>query len=748
MNKANVISVPPSMEGVDRPDLYKNSSWPVETRVENLLKQMTQEEKLGQLNQLYPGENEDEAAKYLPLMRRGGVSSYIWPYINPALRNQFQRVAVQESRLGIPIIFGQDIIHGAYTLFPITLGLACSFDPELLERAQTVAARESRAEGIDWVFAPMCDLARDPRWGRVAETCGEDPYLSALCNAAQVRGFQGTNPAAPDRVASCLKHYVGYSAVTGGRDYNDSEITEWTLRNMHLPAFHAGVKAGALSIMSSFNSVEGIPAVANHHTLTEVLRGEWKFNGFVVSDWDAVTEMIPWGYARDNADAARLAISAGNDMDMKSEAYASHLAQEVKSERLSQATVDEAVRRVLRVKFQTGLFDRPYVDESGFKSAQMKPADLALARECVAKSTVLLKNTGILPLSKELKKVALIGPLGDDHSEILGCWKGRCTWSDMTLATGLKEALPRDTVLTVVKGCSINTSASMMTLQDGSVVPDENAQPTDADLKIDAAVLAAQDADVVIMAVGEPKGWTGENGSRAFLTLTGHQQALFDAVAAVGKPVVTIVFSGRPLALPEVWDNSAAVFYAWQPGIGAGQGLADLLVGNVAPSARLSMSVPRDVAQVPIFYNYPNTGRPGSGQYRDMASTDAKFWFGYGLTYTMFDYSPVRIIPAAKGKPAEAVVTLTNTGKREGVEVVQLYIGQLACHEGVRPKQELRGFKHVKLQPGERTDVCFPLSVEVLGYIDRKGNARVDAGEYQVWVAPRSHYGTPVKFVN
>jgi len=726
-------------------DGYEDPSQPVEKRVDNLLKQMTFEEKLGQLNQLVTGERKNDQALF-PLMRRGEVSSYIWGRGVPADRNQFQRIAVQESRLGVPIIFGMDIIHGATTLFPIALGLSCSFDPELFERAQAVAARETRAEGVEWVFAPMCDLARDPRWGRVAETCGEDPYLSSLCNAAQVRGFQGKNPAAPDRVAACLKHYVGYSAVTGGRDYNDSEITEWTLRNAHLPSFDAGVKAGALTIMSSFNTVEGIPAVANHHTLTEILRGEWKFKGFVVSDWLAVEQLVNWGFAKDKADAAALAINAGNDMDMKSEAYVPNLAAEIKAGRVTLATVDEAVRRVLRVKFQVGLFERPYVDESAYKAAQKQPEGIALARECVTKSTVLLKNTGILPLSKELKKIALIGPVGDDHREILGCWTGRTSWSKPTLASALKEALPADVTLTVVKGCAINTVPTTKTLQDGRIVPDESVPPTDADLKIDDAVAAARDADVVIMAVGEPKGFTGENASRAFLTLTGNQQALFDAVAATGKPVVTIVFSGRPLALPEVWEKSAAVFYAWQPGGEAGNGLADLLVGNASPSARLSMSVPRDVAQVPIFYNHYNTGRPRSGQYRDMKDMDAKFWFGYGLTYTTFEYSPVKITPSANGKPAEASVTITNTGKREGVEVPQLYIRQLVCHEGARPKQELRGFKRIKLQPGGKAEVSFPLTGEVLGYIDRKGEHRVDSGDYEIWIAPSAHNGKPLVY--
>jgi beta-glucosidase len=609
-----------------------------------------------------------------------------------------------------------------------------------------VAAREARATGIDWVFAPMCDLARDPRWGRVAETCGEDPYLSSLCNAAQVRGFQGTNPAAPDRVAACLKHYVGYSAVTGGRDKNDTEISEWTLRNAHLPPFHAGVTAGALTIMSAFNAIDGIPSTANRHVLTEILRDEWKFPGFVVSDWDAVRQMIKWGYARDNADAARLAINAGNDMDMKSEAFVPNLAAEVKAGRVSQETVDEAVRRVLRVKFQVGLFDRPFIDEAACKSAQKRPEALALARECVARSSVLLKNTGVLPVSKEIRKVALIGPVGDDHREMLGCWGGLCSWGDTTLAQAFRTAFGSNVTLTVVKGCDISIQPRTKTLQDGSVVLDESVAAVSGDIQIDEAVRAARDAEVVIMALGEPAGWTGEGGSRMFLSLGGKQQALFDAVAAVGKPVVALIFSGRPLSLPAVWEKAAAVLYVWQPGLQAGPGIADLLLGDVSPSARLSMSVLREVGQAPNYYNYLRTGLGGFSFRDHITSGEAQYWFGYGLTYTTFEYSPVRITPATNGLPAEAAVTITNTGKREGTEVAQLYIGQLVCHEGARPRQELRGFKRVTLDPGGKADVSFALTGEILGYVDRKGQPRVDAGEYEVTIAPSAHKGIPLKF--
>ncbi len=721
----------------------------VEKRIRDIIGRMTLEEKLGQLNQIFGGNENPLPPEFAEQVRKGAIGSFIWGYAQPELRNQIQRVAVEESRLGIPIIFGMDIIHGARTIFPIAPAMACSFEPELLERAQTVAAKEARAQGLEWVFAPMCDLARDARWGRVAETCGEDPYLSALCNAAQVRGFQGDDPSSTEHLAACLKHYVGYSCPRGGRDYSDTEITEWTLRNSHLPSFRAAVDAGALTVMSSFNAIGGIPAVANRHTLTEILREEWRFNGFVVSDWNAVKETVSWGYAKDDADAARLSICAGNDMDMISTAYRRTLAKQVKDGAVPVEVVDEAVKRVLRVKFQVGLFDRPYVDSAAYESAILRPESLSLARECVVKSTVLLKNDGVLPLSRKIRKLALIGPFGDDQTEMLGCWHGSGEPKDVvTLAKGLKEKLGSRISLTVVKGCSVSTQPRMKMLQDGSTVIDDSVPEDDAEINLDEAISAAKGADIVIMAVGEPRGITGEGGSRANLILPGRQQELFDAVAKCGKPVVTVVFSGRTLTLSEVFDKSAAVLFAWQPGIQAGNGLADLLSGDAAPSARLSMSVPYEVGQVPLYYNHYVTGRRSGGVYRDGVPTAARFWFGYGLTYTKFEYGDMKIVSAKKGKAAEAVTTIRNKGRRKGVETVQLYIRQLACNEGARPMQELRGFKRVELKPGESVKVRFPLTEEVLSYVDRKGVTRVDKGDFHVWMAPNARCGEALLYVH
>jgi beta-glucosidase len=727
--------------------IYKDSTLPVDKRVEDLLGQMTMDEKLGQLNQLFSDHKFPIAPKFDEQARQGEISSFIWAKAHPAERNRIQRVAVEESRLGIPIIFGMDIIHGNRTIFPIAPAMACSFEPELFEKAQAVAAKETRAEGVEWTFAPMCDMARDHRWGRVAETCGEDPYLSSLCNVAQVRGFQGEDASASDRVAACLKHYVGYSSPRGGRDYSDTEITEWTLRNTHLPTFKACVENGALSIMSGFNAIGGIPAVANRHTLTEILRDEWGFKGFVVSDWNAVKEQISWGFAKDEADSAKFAITAGNDMDMLGLCYIRTLAKQVEDGTVSMEVIDTAVRRVLGIKFQVGLFETPYVDEAAYEATILKPESRAIAREAVTKSTVLIKNEGALPLADSVKKIALIGPFVDDKSEMIGTWAGRAVADDMvTLLEGIQARFGDQAEIVVVKGCNVNNQPQIVCLQDGSTVIDKDASE-DVELDIAGAVEAAKNADVVIMALGEPKGLTGEGGSRATLGVTGHQQGLFDAVAAAtDTPIVSVIFSGRTLATPEIFKQSNAVLLAWQPGIEAGNGLADLISGDVAPSARLSMSVPYCVGQVPLYYNHYVTGRRSGGVYRDAVPTAANYWFGYGLTYTSFEYSGIELIPAADGKPAEAVGTVTNTGDREGIETAQLYIRQLACNHAARPMQELRGFQRLTLQPGESAQVRFPITDEVLHYVDRQGKTQVDKGEFHMWVAPHARCGEPLVY--
>jgi len=728
---------------------YKDPNVPLDERVADLLSKMTTAEKVGQLEQqLFDVGMEKHIENFFPAIRNGEISSYILMLEDAKYRNAMQKVAVEESRLGIPLIFGADVIHGHRTVFPIPLGLAATWDPALMEKAQTVAAKEARSMGLNWIFAPMCDLARDARWGRVAETAGEDPYLNSLYVAAAVRGFQGDNPAAPGRVVSTLKHFAGYGASVGGRDYNHTEISDFILRNFHLPPFHAGVKAGALTVMSGFNANDGIPAAASKFLLTDVLRTEWGFPGFVVSDWEGVKETINWGFVPDDASAARACLVAGNDMEMLSKLYQTLPAQ-LEDGRLSMAAVDEAVRRVLRVKFQAGLFENPYTDEGAYAATILSPDALALARSAVARSCVLLKNDGALPIAPQAKKIALIGPFADESREMLGCWISQGKPKDVvTLAGALKARLPKDAQLQVVQGCDINgTQPRTKTLTDGTVVIDKSVAPPMGLFDLPGAVKAAGEADLVIMALGEPWSWTGENASRSKITLTGRQQELFDTVIAVGKPVVVVLFCGRPLAVTDVLDRAAAVVVAWQPGVQAGPGIADVLLGDVNFSGRLTISWPEDTGQLPLYYNRYNTGRPDKGfvDYRDL-TREPRFPFGYGLSYTKFEYGKVQVVPGSYDRPSWVKTTVKNVGTREGDEVAQFYMRQMACPEGARPAQELRGFQHVSLKPGESKDVAFELTDEALGYVGRDGKWRVDPGEYRLWISKQANDGDPVAY--
>lgn len=741
-------------------DPYEDPSVPNERRVEDLLSRMTEAEKIGQLNQLVPTFYDAKfytqmgKTKIDPLetrVRNGDASSFIYNGDDPNFRNRLQKIAVEESRLGIPILIGHDVIHGMDLTFPIAPALAGAFEPELFTRAQAVAAAEARAAGIEWTFAPMCDVARDQRWGRVAETCGEDPYLGALCCAAQVKGFQGDDPSAPDKVAACMKHFVGYSSSLGGRDYQDAQFSEWDLRNLHLPTFRAAKEAGILTVMSSFNTIDGIPAAQSHHTMNDILRGEWNFTGFVVSDWAGVSDALRWGTARDIPEAARRALNAGNDMDMFDDLYCEGLPKEIAAGRVTRETLDEAVRRVLRVKFAVGLFERPYVETNAYakicdEKGAFRQAARKVAREAVAKSAVLMKNDGLLPLdASKLKRVALIGPMANNGMEMVGCWAGRGHWETVvTLKIALENALPGVTI-DYVNACAPSVTPPTKTLQDGSVVVVRGATPADSSFDVEGAVKAAKAADVVVMAVGETCGITGECASRAALGLTGRQQEIFDAVAATGKPLVAFVFSGRTLVIPEVWEKANAFFYAWQPGSEAGNGLVDLLLGKVSPSARLSMSVPADVGQTPCYYNHPTRGRPWQGNYMDIGNPveiRARYPFGYGLTYGKFEYGPVTV------KDGVASCTLKNVGEREATEVAQLYIRATYCSEGWRPERELRGFERVTLKPGESKVVSFKLGFDQLCYTGRDGVRKLDENvKYLVRIAADSTKGEPAEYV-
>jgi beta-glucosidase len=735
-----------------RKDVYEDPSQPVARRVNDLLKRMALDEKIGQLWQVNYDNSPDKT--FADKLKRGDIGSFLdgsGLIDSPVMRNKLQRIAVEQSRLGIPIILGHDVIHGFRTVFPIPLAQACAWEPGLFERTQTIAAREAAAAGIDWTFAPMVDLARDPRWGRIAEGFGEDPWLGALDAAASVRGFQGTNCADTNRVVACLKHYVGYGAAEGGRDYNTTEISEFTLRNFYLPQFKAGVKAGALTVMSAFNELSGMPASANRHTLTDILRGEWHFPGYVVSDWDAVGELIDHGIAADRAEAARLALNAGVDMEMVSTTYPDTLAQQVKAGKMRISVVDQAVRRVLTVKFEKGLFDHPYVDETRCQTAYLQPDAIALARAAAAKSCVLLKNDdGALPLAKQVRKLALIGPLAQDAEDMVGSWASRFRASDVvSLADGIRAKLPPDVKLTVARGCSIIEPGAPYLLRHSDDPAKITGHPTGVNEIAEAAALA-KDADVVILALGEPRNWSGEDGSRSTLGLPGRQQELFDAVAATGKPVIVVLFNGRPLAIPEIQKKAAAILEAWFPGVQGGNGVADVLYGDVDPSGRLTTTFPNSVGQVPIYYNHANTGRPGVGEYKGNyidGPTAPLFPFGFGLAYTTFEFGKVRV-EASKvkmGGTVTARVQIKNAGSRNGTTVAELYIRDVACSVGPRPVRELKGFQKILLQPGESRDVEFKLSAHDLGCFDTKGNWLVEPGKYQLWIAQDSASGEPAE---
>lgn len=726
-------------------DIYEDAAQPREARVADLLARMTFEEKLGQLQQ--PCRFPDTEAKYTERIQRGEVGSFLdagQMLEDARQRNALQRVALEQSRLGIPLVFGHDSIHGFRTVFPTPLALSCTWDEALFEQVETISARESSAVGVDWVFAPMVDLARDPRWGRIVEGFGEDPWLGAQFAAACVRGFQGTNVADADRVLACLKHYVGYGATEGGRDYNNTEISEYTLRNFYLPQFHAGVAAGAWTLMSSFNLLNGLPASGSHHTLTEILRDEWKFPGLVVSDWGSVQEMIAHGVAADPAAAATLALNAGVDMEMVTECYRNSVKAQLAAGKISPATLDEAVRRILRVKFAKGLFDRPYTDAALATNAFLRPDAVALARSAAAKACVLLKNDGgILPLKPAVKRLALIGPLADEPGEMLGSWSAPGRGEDaVSLAAGLRATLPSAVQLTVVRGCGL---AGLKTVKrtDGTVINDASAAQDD----LEAAVAAAQAADVAVLALGEPSGWSGENSARSSLDLPGRQQELFQAVAATGKPVIVVLFNGRPLAIPQIAEKAAAILEAWQGGVQAGNGVADVLLGRAAPVGRLTTSFPRNVGQVPLYYNHYPTGRPALGEYLDGPRTP-QYPFGYGLTYTEFGYTKPVVNRAAStsGARVEASVNITNLGQLVGDEVVQVYTRALAASAGARPVRELKGFQRIHLAPGEARAVTFTLTERELGYYNANGAWLVEPGRFQLWIAKDAASGEPVEF--
>jgi beta-glucosidase len=717
---------------------------PIERRINDLLKKMTLEEKVGQVTLCGSGDPKLEG--YIRNGQAGATTSIRGNATGIRDRiNQLQRIAVTETRLHIPIIVGYNVVHGLRTTFPIPLGLGASFDPECCEITSRVSARESRAAGIHWTLAPMIDVGRDARWGRVAEGYGEDPYLTSVMAAAMVKGFQGKNLTDQDAVAACAKHFVAYGACEGGRDYDATDISISTLYNVYLPPYEAAVKAGSQTIMSSFNEIGGMPVTANGDLLTNWLRGKCGFDGFVVSDANSVYELINHGVAGDRADAAEEAIVAGTDLDNGSGCYRENLAELVRSGKLKVSVLDEAVRRVLRIKFRLGLFDHPYTDESLLAKVEHSPEHVTAARRVAEKCMVLLKNDGaLLPLSKETKSISVIGPLASDAGAMLGTWAGIGRGEDVvSILDGIKQAVSPNTTVRYVAGCTVPTRYI-------DVVREAESEKTDG---IPEAVEAARQSDVVVVVVGEHCAQSGEAGSRSSIELPGVQEQLLEAVCAVGKPVVVVLANGRALAVPWIADHVPAILEAWHSGDETGHAVASVLFGDYNPGGKLPATFPKGTGFCPEYYDRMTGGRPvGSHPIFSIGYCDTAyapvFPFGYGLSYTTFEYSNLKIDPgvAKIGCPVHVRANVRNTGKRSGDEVVQLYIRDVVSRV-TRPIKELKGFKRITLEPGETKSVEFVLTKKDLEYYDGTGKALLEPGRFKVWVGGSSESGLEGDFL-
>jgi len=705
----------------------------IDQKVDSVLKLMTLEEKIGQMNQ-YNGDWEATG----PITKDGDKQNQIRKGMLGSMLNvtgvehtrELQEMAM-ESRLKIPLLFGQDIIHGYRTIFPIPLAEASSWDTSAIKLSARIAATEAAAAGVHWTFAPMVDIARDPRWGRVMEGAGEDPYLGSAIAAARVRGFQGKGLGSTDAVMACAKHFAAYGAAIGGRDYNSVDMSDRTLWEIYLPPFKAAADAGAATFMNSFNDLNGIPASGNKYLQRDILKGKWNFKGFVVSDWGSIGEMINHGYAKDNYEAALEAVTAGSDMDMESRSYINNLSNLVKEGKVTMALIDDAVRRILRKKFEMGLFADPYkFCNKEREQQQWNNSENLKAEKLVAeKSIVLLKNEDhLLPLSKQTKTIALIGPFIKAVRDNLGFWSYQ--WPDdstriVTQWQGIQNKLGSNSRLLYAKGCEINDSS-----QSGFA----------------EAIDIANQADVVIMSVGEASDWSGEAKSRSNIHLPGMQEELVKAIYATGKPVVVMVNAGRPLIFNWTADHVPAILYTWWLGTEAGDAIADVLFGDYNPSAKLPISFPRAEGQIPIYYNYFKTGRPATSDsdrfyrsaYIDL-SIYPKFAFGYGLSYTNFSYSDVTLSSSSMkaNQAIKASVTLTNTGDYDGEETVQLYI-QDVVGSVVRPVKELKGFQKVLLKKGERKEVSFMIDVNKLKFYNSELKYIYEPGDFKVYIGGNS----------
>lgn len=712
-------------------------------KVDSLLKQMTLDEKIGQMSQFSC--NWDVTGAIMPddyreYLRKGMVGSILNGYTVAGIR-RLQSEALEHSRLKIPVLFGYDVVHGYRTIFPIPLGESCTWDPELMRQSAAIAAEEAAAGGINWTFAPMVDITRDPRWGRVMEGAGEDPYLGSLIARARVEGFQGDDLGSTKTVLACTKHFAAYGAAEAGRDYNTTDMSEHTLREVYLPPFRATVEVGVGSLMASFNEIGGIPATANRHLMTDILRGEWGFGGVLVSDYTGINELVPHGIAADEKEAGEKALNAGIDMDMTGAVYLKYLRRSLDEGRVSLRQIDDAVRRILRQKFLLGLFDDPYryLDSLRERETLGKPEFRAKAREIAARSIVLLKNNGgVLPLDPGSRMtVALVGPMVSERASLNGAWAGSGVREEsVTLLEGLTKRYAGTAVRFITAaGCDLTTD-------DRSGFAE--------------AVTAARRADIVVAAMGEHYDWSGETASRSDITLPGAQRDLLRALEATGKPVVLVVLSGRPLDLS--WEDAhlEAIVEAWYPGTTAGDAIADVLSGDYNPSGKLTMSFPRSAGQIPVYYNHKNTGRPAApGQtgrcyrsnYLDIVN-EPLYAFGHGLSYTTFEISQPTLDrdTFSAGGRITASARVSNTGGRDGEVVVQLYIRDVAASV-TRPVKELKGFRKIALRKGEVQTVTFEVTEREIAFLNADFVRRPEAGEFRLWIAQSSDDdGRPATF--
>lgn len=699
----------------------------VDPRVDSLLRIMTLDEKIGQMV-LFTSDWDVTGPTiregYLDDIRSGRCGNIFNAYTVDYIR-ELQRVAVEESRLGIPLMFGYDVVHGHKTIFPIPLGESCSWDLDLIRRSASAAAAEAAASGLNWTFAPMVDISVDPRWGRVSEGAGEDPYLGSLIAAARVKGFQGENLANPLTVLACVKHFAAYGAPFAGRDYNTVDMSERQFREFYMPPYKAGVDAGALSVMTAFNEYDGVPATGNQYLLKDLLKGEWNFQGFVVTDYTSINEMVHHGYARDEAEAGVKAVNAGVDMDLQGEVYFSYLRGLVDSGFVREKTIDDAVRRILNVKAKLGLFDDPYLycDRARENQVVSNPEIKALSRDAARRSMVLLKNEGCLPFDRG-DRIAVIGELAASRRDLLGSWKAAGEWDDM------------NSILDAVR--AYNGAANVIYAEGCRKIGSDRSGFSEA-------MDAVAQADKVLMVIGEDWDWSGEAASRTDIGVPGIQSELLKMIASAGKPVAVVLLNGRPLVLEEESKDADAILEAWYPGTMGAEAVTDVVFGQYNPSGKLTMTFPRSVGQIPVFYYEKNTGRPiylpndkYKSKYLD-SPNEPLYPFGYGLSYTDFKYSNLILSSPKmkKGHTIDATVTVTNVGSRTGEETVQLYIRDL-IGSVTRPVKQLKGFQKLVLAPGESRTVTFTIDDEMLSFWRHDMTFGIEDGDFKVMVGGSS----------